>query len=128
MIGLVIVGHGNLAQNMVSVVTHVLGTQEQMATVAIESDQDKEVSIISIREAVDSVDTGSGTIIVTDLCGSTPTNWAIEAANDYNAAVLSGANIPMLIKLATIRHEEDIDSAVHIAIAAGGQYIRIESF
>ncbi|SNB65223.1 PTS system, mannose-specific IIA component [Arboricoccus pini] len=127
MIGLVLVTHGQLADAFVAALEHVVGPQSQIQTVCIGADDDVEQRRQDIVEAVRAVDLGDGVIILTDMFGGTPSNLAISTMERAGVEVIAGANLPMLIKLATIRNTEPLDTAVLAAQEAGRKYINIAS-
>ncbi len=99
MIGLVLVTHGQLAAEFRHAVEHVVGPQDNFETVAIGADDDMEQRRRDIVDAVARVDTGSGVIVLTDMFGGTPTNIASMFLDDGNVEVVTGVNLPMIIKL-----------------------------
>jgi PTS system mannose-specific IIA component len=123
MIGLVLVTHGGLARELLKAAEHVCGPQAQVETVCIEADDDLSARSKQIQEAAARVDTGAGLIFLTDVYGSTPFNAALAAANLSGTPVISGVNVPMLIKLASARKSDDLDAAVKAAKEAGQKYI-----
>lgn len=122
MIGIVIVAHGGLAREYLSAVEHVVGKQPGMMAVAIEDDHDRAAKEAEIRAAVDSVDTGDGVVVVTDMFGGSPSNLSLGACSKANRQILFGANLPMLIKLAKSRHQS-VSKATASALDAGRKYI-----
>ena len=122
MIGIVIVAHGGLAQEYLAAVEHVVGKQSGMRAISIEPDHDRSVKQAEICAAADSVDTGDGVVIVTDMFGGSPSNLSLRACNPSDRKILYGANLPMLIKLAKFRHKP-LDRAVDAALKAGRKYI-----
>lgn len=122
MIGIVIVGHGQLAEEYHSAVEHVVGSQVGMATVSIAADCDRADKQAEICRAADGVDSGDGVVVVVDMFGGSPSNLAMRACAAENRRILYGANLPMLIKLAKSRHMEVAD-AVRLAKDAGRKYI-----
>lgn len=122
MIGIVIVAHGGLAREYLSAVEHVVGKQPGMMAVAIEDDHDRAAKEAEIRAAVDSVDTGDGVVVVTDMFGGSPSNLSLGACSKANRQILYGANLPMLIKLAKSRHQS-VSKATASALDAGRKYI-----
>lgn len=128
MIGLVVVTHGRLAEEFLSATEHVVGPQEQIRAVSIGPDDDMEKRRADILEAAQTVDTGDGVIILTDMFGGTPSNLAIAVMEKANAEVVAGVNLPMLIKLATVRSDGDLDEAVKAAHEAGRKYINVASW
>lgn len=122
MIGIVIVAHGGLAAEYQSAVEHVLGTQDAMRAVSIGAQDDRESKQIEICDAADAVDSGEGVVLVIDLFGSSPSNLSLRACRPAGRRILYGANLPMLVKLAKMRHKP-LPQAVDAALAAGRKYI-----
>ncbi|NOX84240.1 MAG: PTS sugar transporter subunit IIA [Alphaproteobacteria bacterium] len=128
MIGLVVVTHGRLAEEFLSAAEHVVGPQEMVRAVSIGPDDDMEKRRQDILDAAKEVDSGEGVIILTDMFGGTPSNLAIAVMEKANAEVVAGVNLPMLIKLATVRADGDLDEAVKAAHDAGRKYINVASW
>lgn len=122
MIGVVIVAHGGLAGEYLSAVEHVVGTQPGMTAISISADCDRTGKQDEICVAADSVDTGDGVVIVTDMFGGSPSNLSLRACLPDNRRILYGANLPLLIKLAKSRHLP-VSDAVRSALHAGRKYI-----
>ncbi len=122
LIGIVIVAHGGLAAEYLSAVEHVVGKQTGIHAIAIAPDDDRSHKQDEICDAADSVDTGDGVVIVTDLFGGSPSNLSLRACRLQNRRILYGANLPMLVKLAKSRNKSVID-AVNAALDAGRKYI-----
>jgi len=122
MIGIVIVAHGGLAKEYLAAVEHVIGKQPGLVAVSIEADHDREAKQREICAAADSVDTGDGVVLVTDLFGGSPSNLSLRACAPTDRRILYGANLPMLIKLAKSRHLP-VGDAVRRAMEAGRKYI-----
>ncbi len=127
MIGLVLVTHGQLANEFRHAVEHVVGPQENFETVAIGADDDMEERRGDILAAVSRVDTGSGVIVLTDMFGGTPSNLAISVMESGRTEVIAGMNLPMLIKLSSVRKADDMHAALEEAQAAGRKYINVAS-
>ncbi|MCF4097194.1 PTS sugar transporter subunit IIA [Maritalea mediterranea] len=125
MIGMVLVTHGALAEEFKSALEHVVGPQEQCAAVCIGPDDDMEVRRQDILTAVHDVDSGQGVVILTDMFGGTPSNLAISVMENREVEVIAGVNLPMLVKLARVRPELDMKTAVHEAQEAGRKYINV---
>lgn len=122
MIGIVIVAHGGLAKEYLAAIEHVVGGQSGIRTVAIEADHDRDSKQHEICDAADAVDSGNGVVVVTDLFGGSPSNLSLLACRPENRRILSGANLPMLIKLAKCRGLP-VSEAVRNAMDAGRKYI-----
>jgi PTS system mannose-specific IIA component len=127
MIGIVLVTHGNLADEFVSAMQHVVGHQDQIATACIGPNDDMNFRRDDILSKVNSVDTGDGVIVLTDMFGGTPSNLAISIMDRANVEVIAGINLPMLVKLNTLRKEKTLKEAVIGAKEAGIKYITIAS-
>ena len=127
MIGLVIVTHGQLALEMRKAAEHVVGPQDNIATICIGPDDDMERRRDDIRRAVKQVDMKSGVILLTDMFGGTPSNLAISMLQDGKVEVVAGVNLPMLIKLAEARRSSNLEEAAQKAKEAGQRYIAIAS-
>ena len=127
MIGVVLVTHGNLAKELVKVMEHVVGAQDQLTTITIDPDDDMEKRREDILSSVQFVDKGLGVIILTDMFGGTPSNLAISIMEQENIDIIAGVNLPMLIKLASVRSTKTISEAVAQAREAGQKYIMVAS-
>ncbi len=127
MIGIVLVTHGRLAIEFLSALEHVVGPQDRIATVCIGPDDDMERRRQEILDAVKKTDSGKGVVLLTDMFGGTPSNLAISIMNQSEIEVIAGVNLPMLIKLASVRNEQSLAQAVATAQAAGRQYINVAS-
>lgn len=127
MIGLVLVTHGRLADEFFAVMEHVVGKQPHVATVCIEATDNMEQRREDILSAVDKVNQGQGVIVITDMFGGTPSNLAISIMEQRPIEVLAGANVPMLVKLASVRDKLPLKEAVEQGRDAGQKYINVAS-
>lgn len=127
MIGVVVVSHGRLADEFVAATEHVVGPMDAFVAVCIGPDDDMEKRRADIRDAIADVDRGEGVLVLTDMFGGTPSNLAMSVMNTGNVEVLSGVNLPMLIKLAEVRGELSLKEAAKVAAEAGRKYINIAS-
>ncbi len=125
MIGMVLVTHGGLAQEFRAALEHVVGPQTQVECVSIGPDDDMEIRRNDIIKAISDVDTGQGVVILTDMFGGTPSNLSISVMEGRRVEVIAGVNLPMLIKLARVRGESDMKTAVREAQDAGRKYINV---
>ncbi len=99
MIGTVVVTHDNIAVEMVSTVKRIVPDAKGVVAVAISSDDPVETNRQKIAAAIKEVDTGEGVLLMTDMFGGTPSNICLSFLEDKNIEVISGLNLPMLIKL-----------------------------
>ncbi|WP_066551943.1 PTS sugar transporter subunit IIA [Croceicoccus bisphenolivorans] len=127
MIGLILVTHGNLAEEFVRAMEHVVGPQDDVVPICIGPNDDMEQRRNEIRDAIASADSGKGVIVLTDLFGGTPSNLAISLLQAGKVEVIAGINLPMLIRLAGARVEMSVTDAVIAAREAGRNYITIAS-
>jgi PTS system mannose-specific IIA component len=127
MIGMVLVTHGRLAAELVNALEHVVGPQANVASICIAPDDDMEQRRRDILDAIGTTDTGEGVILLTDMFGGTPSNLAISVMDRAKVEVIAGINLPMLVKLASVREKTTIAEAVAKAQEAGKKYINIAS-
>ena len=127
MIGLVLVTHGQLASQFVAAMEHVVGPQEHVVSICIGPDDDMEQRRRDILEAVDLVNKDDGVILLTDMFGGTPSNLAISIMDKAQVEVIAGINLPMLIKLASVREQMSLSEAVDKAQESGRKYISVAS-
>ncbi|KZM50900.1 PTS sugar transporter subunit IIA [Labrenzia sp. OB1] len=127
MIGLVLVTHGRLAEEFKAALEHVVGPQDQVETISIGPDDDMEQRRQDILAAVEAANTGKGVVLLTDMFGGTPSNLAISVMDGKSVEVVAGVNLPMLIKLASVRADRELADAVDEARQAGQKYISVAS-
>ena len=134
MIGMVLVTHGRLANEFLAALEHVVGPQSNALAISIGPDDDMEARRQDILDAVARVNEGAGVVVLTDMFGGTPSNLAISVMDSATARkqaggieVISGVNLPMLIKLASARAEQPLADIVVEAQEAGRKYINIAS-
>ena len=127
MIGLVLVTHGNLAEEFKNALEHVVGQQEAVETICIGPDDDMDRRREDIVKAVKDAEQGNGVIILTDMFGGTPSNLSISVMDTGEIAVIAGITLPMLIKLARVREDNDMQKSLQEAQDAGKKYINVAS-
>jgi mannose PTS system EIIA component len=127
MIGMVLVTHGRLAAEFIAALEHVVGPQQRIAAVCIGAEDDMEQRRRDILDSVAKVEEGDGVVLLTDMFGGTPSNLAISVLDRANVEVIAGVNLPMLIKLASVRGTSKLPVAVIQAQEAGRKYINVAS-
>ena len=127
MIGVVLVTHGRLAEELVAALEHVVGPQRAIAAVCIGPDDDMEKRRKDILDHVRKVNEGQGAVVLTDMFGGTPSNLAISVMDEAKVEVIAGVNLPMLVKLASVRGTMTLAQAVEAAQNAGRKYINVAS-
>ena len=105
MVGLVIVTHGNLAEEFMRVAEMIIGKLEGMKAVSIAATDNVDEAVNRVRKATSEVDFGSGILILTDMFGGTPSNIGLSFLNNENTEVVTGVNLPMILKY--YHHRED---------------------
>jgi PTS system mannose-specific IIA component len=127
MIGMVLVTHGRLAEELIAALEHVVGSQPNIISICIGPDDDMEQRRQEILESASKADEGDGVVLLTDMFGGTPSNLAISVMDNANVEIIAGVNLPMLIKLASVRKTETLAEAIESAQEAGRKYINIAS-
>ncbi len=127
MIGIVLVTHGRLADEFLSAMQHIVGPQQQIATACIGPNDDMNIRREDILHKVQDVDSGDGVVVLTDMFGGTPSNLSISIMDHANIEVIAGINLPMLVKLSSLRKDKPLKEAVAGAKEAGIKYITIAS-
>jgi PTS system mannose-specific IIA component len=127
MIGLVLVTHGRLALEFIDALEHIVGPQSNVAAICIGPDDDMEERRKEIIDSVKVADQGEGVVLLTDMFGGTPSNLAISVLDQGRVEVIAGLNLPMLIKLASVRDKESLKNSVAQAQEAGRKYINVAS-
>jgi mannose PTS system EIIA component len=125
MIGIIVITHGALGSELIAVAEHVVGRQQALVTIAIGPEDDIERRRNEIIAKVAEMDTGAGVAILTDMFGGTPSNLAISVMKPDKVEVIAGVNVPMLIKLISVRNTMSLMNAALTAQEAGRKYINV---
>jgi PTS system mannose-specific IIA component len=120
MIGILIVTHQELAEALMSVWDLILGRQEGIVALSLDPSAPPEVSHQQIQRGLSQVNGGNGVIILTDMLGGTPSNLTLSFLQEGKVEVVTGVNLPMLMKLAHIRDQQDLREAA-LALKQSGQ-------
>ena len=127
MIGVLLLAHGNLAQEFKNVGEHVMGPQEHLLAFDVNNEEDFTQKRQQLSECVQSLDQGKGVIVLTDMFGGSPSNLALSLLDLPNVEVIAGTNVPMLIKLISIRDKRSLKACTEEVQASGRQYINVAS-
>jgi PTS system mannose-specific IIA component len=127
MIGIVVVCHGNLAREFIAALEHIVGPQQNLCGICIGAEDDMDARRRDILDCVAKVDSGAGVAVLTDMFGGTPSNLALSVMDQAHVEVVAGVNLPMLVRLASIRTTRDLADAVESAQEAGRKYINVAS-
>ena len=127
MIGLIIITNGNLALELKSAMEHIIGTQNNVAIFCITPDDDIDIKKSNIQKTIKEVNQGNGVIILTDMFGGTPSNLALNFLEPGNIEIISGVNLPMLVKIGQSRRDGNILEVIQEGKIAAQKYISIAS-
>ena len=129
-IGVVVVTHVNYGQSLIHAAEAILGAQEGVAAVSVDISQEVDHILSNIRQAVEQTDRGRGVLILTDMFGGTPTNLSLSLLGAGHLEVITGINLPMLLKVLSSRTRKleelsvDAKSAGCQGIVVAGEVLR----
>jgi len=126
MIGIVLIGHSRIASEMLESLQYVVGEQALMEALDVTNDSSPELIADMLMTKIRSCDVGQGVLLLADMFGGTPCNVAMGCLQAGHVEVVSGFNLPLLIKAATLRYH--VDSVTELAqqvVRAGRQYIQV---
>ena len=126
MIGLMIITHGNLALELRSAMEHMIGNQNDIEIFSITPEDDIDIQKNNIEKKLKELNQGKGVIILTDVFGGTPSNLALNFLEPGVVEIMSGVNLPMLIKICQFR-DKDILEVIQEGKNAAQKYISIAS-
>ena len=124
MIGIVLVSHGRFAAELLRSAELIIGEQKDVATFGLEQGDSVDELRVAVRNAIRTLDDGSGVLVLTDLFGGSPSNVAAANMRDLSYYSLTGINLPMLIEALTMRDSLSIDKLVNYTLAAGIEGIK----
>ena len=128
MIGGVIVTHGQLATELVSAAEMIVGEIHHITAVSIGWHDDVDVARQEIERAIQRVDAGSGVLVLTDMFGGTPTNIAASFLGQMPVEIVTGVNLPMIVKFASMAQDaQDLATLAHVISEKGSKAIRVAS-
>jgi PTS system mannose-specific IIA component len=129
MIGIVVVTHGQLARELVAAAEMIVGDIPNVTAVSIGWQESPEDAEREIEAAIARVDSGRGTVILTDMFGGTPTNLSLAFLEKGRVEVVTGVNLPMLIRVASLREDEvgDLQAVAAQAMREGKENVYVAS-
>jgi PTS system mannose-specific IIA component len=127
MVGGVIVSHGHLGEEMIHTAEMIVGRISNITSVSIDLTTDVESSREQVKQAIQTVNNGSGVVILTDMFGGTPSNISLSFLDELNVEVITGVNLAMLIQLSMSDKEEPFRDLVQILKQRGKENIHIAS-
>ncbi len=126
MLGIVLVAHNDLAEAIKTVAEHVAGPLPDLLCVSVKPEDDIELKRNEIAQKIKISDKGKGVVLLTDMFGGTPSNLAISLMQEGKIEVISGMNVPMLIKLIRMR-KKSLSEAILASAESGQHYIMVAS-
>ncbi len=123
MIGVVILSQGPLGREFLAAAEQIVGRQKNVAAVCLDWNDETSTCGDKIRQAVEETNDGDGVIVLTDMVGATPCNLATNAVAGPDVAVVTGINLPMLIKVLTSRDEGNLSATATAAEETGRKHI-----
>ena len=108
MIGVLLVTHKELAEALITVCDLILGRQDGVAAISLDPHASPEECRQQIQRGLAQVNNGNGVIILTDMLGGTPSNLTLTFLQEGKVEVVTGVNLPMLMKLSQLREEKDL--------------------
>lgn len=118
-IGIIIVAHGGYGTAVLSTAESILGPQEDCVSISVDAAHDVEDAMRRLRDAVARLDRGDGVIMLTDMFGGTPTNLALSFLEKHKAEIITGVNLPMLLKVIEARSDMPLAELAAQADEAG---------
>ena len=126
MIGILVVTHGKLATELVNAAKMIVGELDSIEAISIGWNDDVNEARDRIQAAIRKIDFGHGVLILTDMFGGTPTNISLTFLEKGRTEIITGVNLPMIIKVAGSK-EEDLAKVAHMVRAQGQKSIYVAS-
>jgi PTS system mannose-specific IIA component len=123
MVGVVVAAHGRLAEELLQTTIFIVGKAEQMVAMSIDPARPVQELQADIRKAIRSVDRGDGVLVLTDMFGGTPANMTLAFLEEGLIEVITGVNLPMLIKLCQCRNNQSLPEVAKTVVEYGRKSI-----
>jgi PTS system mannose-specific IIA component len=127
MVGMLVITHQRLAQELVATAELIVGKIDSCVGLSLDPDLPVDDLRQQITEAMNEVDDGDGVIVLTDMFGGTPSNLSLSFLNQGGIEVVTGVNLPMLLKLAQSRESHKVDELARIIKDYGRRSISLAS-
>ncbi len=123
MVGLILVSHGRIAESFLEVSREIFGPVQGVRVVSLSEPIDQEQVMMDIQRVRNEIDQGEGILILTDMFGGTPANLCFSLLEDRRVEVLTGMNLPMIMKILSSREETSLAELARIAMDCGRENI-----
>ena len=128
MIGIVLIGHGRICSEMLAALVHVVGEQPLMEALDVLDNGNLDALSVTMKSKIRACDVGQGVLVLADMFGGTPCNIAMGCLRAGRVEVISGFNLPLLVKAATLRkNEKHLPTLAQQVLKAGRQYMRVST-
>jgi PTS system mannose-specific IIA component len=127
MIGGIIVSHGRLAEELLNALTIILGEAPNIEAISIGWYDDVEDSKKKISQSLKRVDQKNGVVIFTDMFGGTPSNLSFSFLRDNKVEIVTGVNLPMLIKFVSLQRSNNLKDISRKVVEQGKKNIHLAS-
>ncbi len=127
MVGVLIVSHCGIADEMLLAVEQIIGEIEGLESISIDPSEPPEVIRERIKRGIKNVDKGEGVLILTDMFGGTPANISLSFLEKGKVEVVTGVNLPMLLKVASLRDEMSLEELADYIANYGKKNINVAS-
>ena len=118
-IGIILVGHGKFGSSILHTAESIIGPQSDCVSISVDIAQEVEDAIRRLNDAAQILDKGQGVIVLTDMFGGTPTNLALSLLSQHQVEVITGMNLPMLLKVLENRGRAPLAELAKMADEAG---------
>lgn len=118
-IGLILVSHGKYASAMLGTAESLIGPQSDCVTISVDSAHETEDAVRRLHDAANMLDKGEGVVVLTDMFGGTPTNIALSLQGKHQAEVITGMNLPMILKVMENRQSSSLTELAKMAEESG---------
>jgi PTS system mannose-specific IIA component len=126
-VGVVIVTHYQLGEEFLQALRLIIPDAPEFGAVAIRPDQPVNQMFEAISAALKQADSGDGVLVLTDMFGGTPSNMSLSFLHEHRVEVVTGLNLPMLIRLATQRDEKPLEELARVIKEYGQRNISVAS-
>jgi len=124
-VGVVIVTHYGLGEEFIQAVTQIVPEAPTYHSVSVDPGQGVDSIRERIKAALKAADEGDGVLVLTDMFGGTPSNVSLSSLDEHHVEVVTGTNLPMLIKLATLREEKPLEDLATFIMEYGRRNISV---
>jgi PTS system mannose-specific IIA component len=126
-VGVVVVTHYRLGEEFLNAIDLIVPEHPPIGAISVDPQQSVEAMRSAISEAIRAADTGAGVLVLTDMFGGTPSNISLSFLGEHEVEVVTGVNLPMLIKLATLREEKPLEELARFIASYGQRNISVAS-